>query len=167
MSKTGGGGGGGGEGGQQIKISVGEITFVWVIKIQSPHSENSFSGAAGEGTRMEESETGMQEKKRRGKYVYTKLPRSQTALQVFQPFQKMEFFSSLIQPQKPLLSFFSATEHSPQICFIDTKWKSYQAPCPRNCFCYCSLRYPLLSAAIYLNLLITHCRRRGGNLPQV
>lgn len=56
MSKT-------GEGGQQIRISVGENTFVWVIKIQSPHSENSCSGAAGEGTRLEEFEKGMQERK--------------------------------------------------------------------------------------------------------
>jgi hypothetical protein len=37
---------------QLIRIYVVENTLAWIIKTQSPHCENSFSGAAGKETRL-------------------------------------------------------------------------------------------------------------------
>lgn len=128
MSKTGGGGGGG----QQIRISVGEITFVWVIKIQSPHSENVSVEQQGKEQDWRDLKRECKKRNVEVSYVYTKLPRSQTSLQVFQPFQKMEFFSSLfcmvIQPQKPLLSFFLQLNTVPRYVLLTQSGRAIRLP---------------------------------------
>lgn len=63
--------------------------------------------------------------------MYTKLPRSQTSLQVFQPFQKMEFLvpsSAWSFATKATVVFFSATEHSPQICLLTQSERTISLP---------------------------------------